>query len=99
MSASSPWTVLSSVKHASWQVARASPENAKQATASGMSSNANERCQGFTEYLDGRVVVFICAEDCKTLARLSSSIAESVCNECGGFLRCERCTFTKSARA
>src|SRR5882724_2117557 len=64
MSASSPRTVLSFVKQPCWQVAPASGEAAKQASASGMSSKVSGQDERFPERFNGMVVVFIRARFC-----------------------------------
>src|SRR5437667_2688289 len=60
-SASSPRTVFWFVKQPSWQTARAAGESAKQPSANGMRRNARKG-ERLIKLLNGRVVVFICAE-------------------------------------
>src|SRR6266849_7966971 len=72
-SASSPRTVFWFVKQPSWQTARACGESAKQASTSGMRRKAR-RGERFIKFLNGRIVVFICAECCKNLANLARRI-------------------------
>jgi len=59
MSASSPWTVLPFVKHASWQVARACGESSNNARASGMRNKPRRKGGRFTEFVVSEVLVFI----------------------------------------
>src|SRR5437588_158786 len=79
-SALTPLAVLRSAEQptGSGVTARAVGERAKQATASGMSRSASRTGDRFTECFNGRVVVFICAEDCKSLGLLSSTLLKAL---------------------
>src|SRR5207247_1561774 len=61
-SASSPRTVFWFVKQPSWQVARACGESPKQTSRSGSKKKASRKGDRPIDFLNGRVVVFICAE-------------------------------------
>lgn len=79
MSAFSPRKVLLlPVSHPCWQTARACATSAKQAKArtSGMCRNASRTGDRFVECFNREVVVFICAEDRKNLALVSSMLLE-----------------------
>jgi hypothetical protein len=48
------------------------------------------------DFLDGRVVVFICTENCKNEGLLSSTLPKVLAFGAGSFLLCKWCTFTNS---
>ena len=58
------------VKQPSWQTAHAVGESAKQASTNGMRRNARKD-ERFTEFFNGRVVVFIMRRGSKNLADLA----------------------------
>ena len=72
-SASSPRAVFWFVKQPSLQTASACGESAKHASKNGMRRNARKG-ERFIKFLNGRVLVFICAEFCKNLANLARRI-------------------------
>jgi hypothetical protein len=75
-SASSPRTVFRFVKQPCWQTARACGESAKHAKArtSGISKYVSRTVDPFIKFLNGKVVIFICAEFRKSLANLARRI-------------------------